>query len=169
MLSEGLEMRFLEAPKLDDDWLLGGDLGLSFDDEIVAALPVDTGAEASRKADEKTWAAAIALLGDASEAFVTKDAEILELQSQLEQQRRSAREEVDLLNKQIRMAHIQTERALAEAERANRRATEAENWLKRMSEALRDGFSSASRVKARGAKADRQGPSAPVTQRAFVS
>jgi hypothetical protein len=141
MMFEGPKMKFVDAPKLEDDWLLGGDLGLTFDEEIVAALPVGSDTKSQPRVDETAWWAAIKLVGNASEAFVTKDAEILDLQSQLERQRQSAREEVDLLNAQIKVAHEETERALAEAERANRRAVDAENWLKRMTEALRDGFS----------------------------
>jgi hypothetical protein len=130
----------LDAPALNDDWSLGDDLGLSFDDEIIAALPTDGATKAISSKGEREWAAAIAIVESASQTLKQKDDEIRGLQSQIEQQRVAAREEVNLLNAQIATAHRNVERAILETERATKRAFEAENWLRRMSDALRTGF-----------------------------
>ena len=130
----------LDAPALNEDWSVHDDLGLSFDDEIIAALPTDGGTKAASWKGEREWTAAIAIVETACQTLKQKDDEIRGLQSQIEQQRVAAREEVNLLNAQIATAHRNVERALLETERATKRAIEAENWLRRMSDALRNGF-----------------------------
>ena len=141
-----------QEPKISgfaERWLLRDEIGIaipdSFDIEIAESFLAEDSPNLSAENDDRRpvteWSDTLNLIEAASAALSDSEARVDELQAQLDLERTVSQEELQAMHAQLTLARNEITRAYGDAARANKRATEAEAWLSRLSAAAHNGFS----------------------------
>ncbi|BDA86353.1 hypothetical protein Sa4125_38950 [Aureimonas sp. SA4125] len=93
----------------------------------------------------RDWAAALALVEEASEAIRMSAERVTELERAAETQARQMREDLLMMQQQLQLAQREITAANQRAEAAEAQARESDAWLRRLDQAITNGFGPGSR------------------------